>query len=275
MAISLRLVAEGHHAQRVLGESGKDQLHEGQGHLLGGSDAVLAVEDHAVADVDHQHRGARGEVLGLEHLEVLLADGDLVGPRALHRVGDGAQRVDLADGIAEAPRTGLGEALVALPRVRHPVLAEARLRETREDARQGVPADGLLALRGERPAAVLHPLDDALALEAPAELLEVDVGVEVPALLQLAQPPEHLVHVARGHQQQVVEQAHQVREAPEQRLEGPVPLGVLELHAGLSSGRSCPCARTCSSACPGRRRGPCPPTWTPSSAGAGPRSPAP
>ncbi len=64
----------------------------------------------------------------------------------------------------------------------------------------------------------------------PAELLEVDVGVEVPALLQLPQPREDLVHVAGGHQQQVVEQAHQVREAPEQRLERLVPLGVLEPH---------------------------------------------
>ena len=71
---------------------------------LAGREAVLAVEDHAVAAVEHQHRGARALVLALRDHQVLVVDVDAVTPglpvgdrpaiavrvllRALHRIED-------------------------------------------------------------------------------------------------------------------------------------------------------------------------------------------
>jgi len=66
----LRVIAEHHHRKVVLREAGHDQLRKGQGYLLGRRDPVLAVENHAVADVEHQNRGAGGLVLGLVHFKV-------------------------------------------------------------------------------------------------------------------------------------------------------------------------------------------------------------
>ena len=205
--------------QRVLGIAREDELAHGQGDLLGGGDAVLPVEDHAVADVDEEHRGAGGEVLRLVDLEILLRQGDIVGsspgvPQAapLHRVGDGAQRVDLRDGVPEAVRPRLGEALVAVARAGHAVLAEAGLLQAVEDLVEGVLADDLLTLGGERVAALLELLDDLLFLQLPAELLQVHVGVQRSALLQVLHPLEDLVHVPGRHEQEVVEQAHEVLE---------------------------------------------------------------
>ncbi len=86
-----------------------------------------------------------------------------------------------------------------------------------------------LAVRAN--AAVLQLLDDPLLFQLPAELLQVDVGVQGSPLLQVLHPLEDLVHVSTGHEHEVVEQAHEVLEALQEILERLVPLGVFPAHA--------------------------------------------
>jgi hypothetical protein len=64
-------------------------------------------------------------VLRLVHLEVLLREGDLVRACPFHGVGNGAQRIDLRDGVSEPPRARLREPLLPRARVCDAVLAEA------------------------------------------------------------------------------------------------------------------------------------------------------
>ena len=49
-------VVEQHDPEAVAGELGADQVGERERHLLGRREAVLAVEDHRVRAVEHQHR---------------------------------------------------------------------------------------------------------------------------------------------------------------------------------------------------------------------------
>ncbi len=63
-------VVEQHAAQAVAGVLRADQVRERQRHLLGRREAVLAVEDHAVAAIEHQHRGAGALVFALVHVQV-------------------------------------------------------------------------------------------------------------------------------------------------------------------------------------------------------------
>ena len=43
-----------------------------QGHLLGGRETVFTVKNHAVAAIQHQHRGARALVFALMHVQVAI-----------------------------------------------------------------------------------------------------------------------------------------------------------------------------------------------------------
>ncbi len=75
--------------QRIAGILRADQVRERQGHALGRREAVFAVEDHAVAAIEHQHGGA----------------GALVFALVDHQVGiiefDGHLRAFAADGVEE------------------------------------------------------------------------------------------------------------------------------------------------------------------------------
>ena len=51
--------------QRVAGILRADQMREGERDAFGGSEAVLAVKNHAVAAIEHQHRGAGALILAL------------------------------------------------------------------------------------------------------------------------------------------------------------------------------------------------------------------
>src|SRR6266576_214667 len=100
------VVAEEQHVDGVLRILRQDQLRQRQGHLLRRRDAVLAVEDHRVRDVDHDHGGAVGVVLGLEDLQVILANADFVGRIVVaHGVLDGTAGVDGHRVVAEVIRT--------------------------------------------------------------------------------------------------------------------------------------------------------------------------
>ncbi len=62
--------------QVVFGKARHDQLRQRQGHLLGRRDTVLAVQDHAVTDVDHQHRGAARSGVRFRRLRNRLHDSE-------------------------------------------------------------------------------------------------------------------------------------------------------------------------------------------------------
>ena len=182
-----------------------------------------------MAQVDQQHRGAGGGVLGLEYLEVLLAELDLVHAAAFDRVVDGGEGVDLGDRVAEPVGARLREALATVAGVRRAVLAEAAALEVVEDQLERLLANLLLAARRER-VALAVTLNDRLVLELLAKLLQVEPLVDETAPLQVLHPLQHLVHVAAGLQQQEVEQVHQVGEVLQGGSQRFVPLQVLEIH---------------------------------------------
>ena len=65
-------VVEEHDLQRVARILRLDQLRERQRHALGRREAILAVQDHAVAAVEHQHGRARALILALHDHQVLM-----------------------------------------------------------------------------------------------------------------------------------------------------------------------------------------------------------
>ena len=70
-------IVEQHDLQRVARVLQADQVGERERHALGRREAILAVEDHAVAAVEHQHRRAGALVLALRHHQILVVDVDL------------------------------------------------------------------------------------------------------------------------------------------------------------------------------------------------------
>ena len=65
-------ISEGDHAQGVTRKLRANEVGEGQRHPLGRREAILAVEEHGVGDVQHEHGSARRPILGLVHHEVLV-----------------------------------------------------------------------------------------------------------------------------------------------------------------------------------------------------------
>ena len=63
---------EEHDLQRVAGILRFDQLRERERHALGRREAVLAVQDHGVTAVEHQHGRAGALILALDHHEILV-----------------------------------------------------------------------------------------------------------------------------------------------------------------------------------------------------------
>ena len=78
---------EQHGVQRVARVLRADQVRERERDPLGRREAVLAVEDHAVAAIEHDHRRARALVLALRDHQVRVVDVDrhrLLPPVAVH-----------------------------------------------------------------------------------------------------------------------------------------------------------------------------------------------
>ncbi len=59
-----------HAAQAVAGILRPDQVRQRQRDFLRRREAVFAVQDHAVAAIEHQHRGAGALILGLMHVQI-------------------------------------------------------------------------------------------------------------------------------------------------------------------------------------------------------------
>ena len=63
---------EQHDFQRVARILRLDELRERQRDALGRRKAILAVQNHAVAAVEHQHRRARALILALDHHQIFV-----------------------------------------------------------------------------------------------------------------------------------------------------------------------------------------------------------
>ena len=170
----LRLVAEEDDVDRVLRVLLEDELRERERDLLRGREAVLAVEDHRVRDVDRDRGRAGALVLDVEDLEVVRPEREVVGV-APRRVRDRPDAVEARHVVAELVRARLGQRLGARARARDGVEARPRLLERGEDLLERVAADAALARAQERQVPLAVAADDALLLEGGAERLEVDV----------------------------------------------------------------------------------------------------
>ena len=105
-------VVEEHHVERVAGELRADQVRERERDLLGRREAVLAVQDHRVRAVEHQHRRAARAVLGLAHHQVAVVEVDRHVEVAVARERVLERRVDVevqrvAELVRLAPAVGL------------------------------------------------------------------------------------------------------------------------------------------------------------------------
>ncbi len=78
-------VVEQHDLQRIAGILRLDQLRQRQGDALGWREAILPVQNHAVAAVEHQHRRARALVLALDDHQVVVRHADPAGVGARDR----------------------------------------------------------------------------------------------------------------------------------------------------------------------------------------------
>ena len=73
-------IMEQHHLQRIAGILRLDQLRQRQRDTLGRREAILAVEDHAVAAVEHQHRRARALILALHDHQIFVVVTSMPAP---------------------------------------------------------------------------------------------------------------------------------------------------------------------------------------------------
>ena len=128
MASSSARIVEQHAAQAVAGILRADQVRQRQRHLLGRREAILAVEDHAVAAIEHQHGGAGALVLALVDVQI----GVLQIERHLGAFAPDGGEQRLADiqiqRVAELVLLGGAGGLDAGGQVARIVAAEARLR---------------------------------------------------------------------------------------------------------------------------------------------------
>ncbi len=242
---ALGVVAEEEHVDRVLRVLGLDELDHRQRDLLGRGEAILAVQDHRVRDVDGQDRRARGQVLFLVHLEVVGLQRDLLGV-ALDRVADRADAVDRGGVVAELVGSGLGQQLASRAGPRHGVVARARFGQRREDLLERGAADAPLARGRQRelPAAVL---DHLALLQLLAELLQVDAGVDHAAVLEVLHPAQRFLDVAARLEDQLQEELEQLLHGQDlaEQVVGVVGVAVAHRPAILRPRRNFPRACAC------------------------------
>src|SRR5882762_1772617 len=142
-------VVEQHHAQGVARELRADEVGERERHLLGGREAVLAVQDHGMRAVEHEHRGRGRAVLGLVHHEVVVLEVDRHAQAlALQRVRERGvdvevERVTVLVGLADRLGFDAGGEVLGLVR------PEARLADAAQQVLQGAVAEEIDALLGE------------------------------------------------------------------------------------------------------------------------------
>ena len=103
-----RRVVKEHDLQRIAWILEPDEVGERERDALRGRESILAVENHAVAAVEHEDRRARALILTLHDHQIFVVDLDGGPPDVLlapHGVEDGAARVDVHR-VAEFVRLG-------------------------------------------------------------------------------------------------------------------------------------------------------------------------
>ncbi len=176
------VVSEDRDVQGVLRVTRPDQFQERERDLLGRRDAILPVEDHAVADVQEQDGGAAGEVLLLVNGEVILGQREIVEAGASERVLQGGVHRHVERRIPETPLSRLREILAPGPRRSGPVLARTARRHSTEDPIERVPPDSALTAAGQLEASFSVLGDDAVLPEAVPEVVGGDSLVIEPVL---------------------------------------------------------------------------------------------
>ncbi len=206
-----RFVAEKENVNRVLGILRHDQFGQRERDLLRRRDAILAVENHRMRDVDHHDGGATGVVLRFEHLEVLFDERDRILRIAamLHRILQRAHRVERHRVIAELILPGFGQSLSPRPCRRHGVITCGRFLQTSENLIECVAANLPFAAGGEREISIRVLTDHVLLGQLRKELREVHVLVDEAAVLKHLHPTHRLFDVAACLEQQMIEEAAQ------------------------------------------------------------------
>ena len=185
-------------------------------------------------------------MLGLEHLEVLLDEREIVGPGALDRVAHRSQRIEVGEIVAELPGARLGEPLAALAGLGRAVIACAAGLQRVEDLVERVLPDAALPLGSDLEPA-RRALDLARLLEHLLEVGHPELLVEEAVLLaEMLHPAQRLLDVTAGLEQQVAEDLHELLAELEILGSRALPFRVVELHGvhPRSCGLSRPRARS-------------------------------
>jgi len=142
-------VVEQHDPQGVARELRADQVRKRERHLLGRREAVLAVQNHRVRAVEHQHRRRRRPVLRLVHHQIVVFEVDGHAEAfALQRVGERGIDVEV-ERVAVLVRLADGFGLDPGGEVLGVVGAEARLADAAQQVFQRPVAEKIDALLGE------------------------------------------------------------------------------------------------------------------------------
>ena len=144
-----RAVVKKHEIQRVAGILRSNQVRQRHRDALRGREAVLAVENHAVAAIEQHDRGARAVVLALMHHQILVADFDrnfrAVAP---HRVEQRFADVEI-QGVAEFVRARSAAGLDAGREIASVVAPKAASAERAERSCKRLEAEKVDGLVGD------------------------------------------------------------------------------------------------------------------------------
>ena len=217
------IVAKDDDVEGVFGVAGSDELGEGHGCLLGGGDAVLAIEDHGMGDVDHEDCAALAFVVLLYDLKVVFGKAEAVEAVVDLGIAEGVGHGDVLKGIAKLVGAAVCVGLVAEAADGGAVATLLAALELAKDLFEGVLADGLLGLACEPNFAVFIFADVTFLLELVCEVPDaVAAGGDVVFAVDLSKPVEGFGHVAVGVDHHLEEDVQQLFEGGFVALRGDV-----------------------------------------------------
>ena len=145
----LGAIVEQHAVQGIARILRANQMRKRQRHALGGREAVLAVKNHAVAAIEHQHRRARTLILALVDHQIRIIEFDRKRRAvALHRVEERPADVHIQR-VAEFVWLRAAARFHAGGQVARVVPAEAALAERGQQVLQRLEAQKIERLVGD------------------------------------------------------------------------------------------------------------------------------
>ena len=150
--------------QRIARILRANQVGERQRHALGGGEAILAIENHAVAAIEHQHGGAGALILALVHHQVGIIEFDRqAGAVALHGVKERGADVHIQR-VAKLIRTRTAPGFDAGSKVARVMPSEAALAERCQQVFERLEAEKIERLVGDlKPRLDFRPFHSCLA----------------------------------------------------------------------------------------------------------------